>query len=207
MRRSPKSWQAGRERRKASMIQAIFIAGVSGSGKTTLSNALADEWDAGVLHGDEAVPDSWPDDWDKWLDEVGDIRALDGGPVRKAAERLLAQHGRVVVDSAFAPLLEEFDTVAGLRVFVDVPCDMAFARRLGRYFQWHETDASVWPRSRVYRAVALDVRARLEGPDARLMKLLAETLHDSCELHIDGLQAPSWQVAEVLQHLRDMQAS
>lgn len=172
---------------RRSKSTVVALSGVSGAGKSALSAALELDPRARVLSSDDALDgDAWPDLWKPWLDSGKRLESLAATHLHAALDEVLAEDvGLVVLDAPFAPVQPALASLVDRSYFLDLPPEMALARRLGRYFAWGE-DEERWPPSRVLRAVRADVHAYCQGDDASLMNAIREQVRPHCDVILDG---------------------
>ncbi len=177
----------------------VAISGTSGSGKTSLVNAVAESLGEAVhLHFDDyATVSSYPQDMRAWIDagadpaewrtpKLGDdLRALKSGRAIKApgGSRIDAAP-YAVLEEPFGRARPDVADLVDFVAFVDVPLEIALARRLLRDFDDGAPRQAEGYTRRLYgflsTYVAVYRDAYVEG-----VRLARET----CDIEVDGMKS------------------
>ena len=193
----------------------IAIAGCSGSGKTTLAEELARELEGSHFHLDHYYRDLGHlpleereqqnfDDPESLEHEllIAQLRALKQGlaverpvydfatytRVRGTTERVVEPHV-LLIDGIFALCYPELRALCDLRLYVDAPDEVCYARRLARDVR--ERGRSPESVAAHYAATVRPMAERYIRPSAQHADLIAE-----------GATSLDWSVEQVLGTLR-----
>ena len=199
----------------ASTPRLIAIAGCSGSGKTTLAQELARELEGTHFHLDhyyrdlahmpfeERVRQNFDDpeqlEHTLLVEHIGELKA---GGVIERPQYDFAAHTRVpgmtepvhephmlLIDGIFALYYPALRALCDLRIYVDAPDDICFARRLAR---------DVRERGRTLEAVVAHYDATVRPMAEKYVRPTAAF----ADLIVDGTTSLDWSVEQVLATLR-----
>ena len=113
----------------------IAIAAVSGGGKTTLTKHLSKMTEhSAALYFDEYEFMKEPSDLSAWAKRNGGYREWDLQPIEEDLKRVIEmEHIDVILlDYPFARLHDQISVYIDETIFLDVPLDIAMARRMIR---------------------------------------------------------------------------
>lgn len=135
----------------------IAISGPSGSGKSTLTKQLRDKLvDAVSFHFDDyAATNKYPDDFFEWLEKGADPKFVQnpifnrdlyelvhGRPVQLPNNQILKSAKYIIVEEPFGKGREGMSEIIDFVVCIDIPLEVALARRVLRGIQHHESGTS-----------------------------------------------------------------
>lgn len=190
---------------RASVV--IAVAGPSGAGKTTLVRQLAAELDnaAQVYFDDYETVSSYPEDLLRWMAAGADLnqwqtpRMADDLRMLRVGRAILLPDGKttlqptryIVVEEPFGRERQELAPLIDFVVGIDVPLEIALARRIRRTFK---RELELWDAEKVLKKVDdyLDEYLRLGSTFYGAMNRRALA---SCDLAVDG-KLPVEQLAE-----------
>lgn len=116
----------------------ISIAAVSGGGKTTITTQLISKLaNSKAIYFDDYAFDECPDDICKWVDEGADYNEWNLTPLIKDIHYLVNnndQSNYIILDYPFAYLNTEVSKYIDFSIYIDIPLDIAMARRILRDF-------------------------------------------------------------------------
>jgi uridine kinase len=176
----------------------VAISGTSGSGKTTLVNAVTQSLGEAVsLHFDDyATVSSYPTDMRAWIDagadpaewrtpKLGDdLRAMKSGkPIKAPNGARMDAAPYVVLEEPFGRARPEVAGLIDFVAFVDVPLEIALARRLLRDFDDGAPRQPEGYTRRLYGFLSTYV-AVYRDAYAEGIQLARET----CDLQVDGMK-------------------
>ena len=187
------------------MSFVIAISGVSGSGKSTLVQKLVERLDsAAALHFDNyASVSTYPADLNQWIAAGGDPDrwetpqfCIDLQTLRQGSAVILPdEQGRVepapfiVVEEPFGRERRSMADLVDFVVFIDVPLELALARKLLQYIEHLARTASEEPLASLSRYLT-------DYPIHRkVYQTLIQRVEPNCDLKVDGTQ-PVNQIVE-----------
>jgi uridine kinase len=192
----------------------VAIAGPSGAGKSTLVQAVAALLDGAttVLFDDYSVSSTYPVDPIAWLHAGADPRewqtpqfAADLAVLRSNTRVLRAGSATVlnptpfiVIEEPFGRERPEMAALIDVVVVIDIPLEIALARRLRRHFArdiQHQTAAEVLADNDEYLAFYLN-----GGRDV-YQEINSQVLA-GCDLRVDGERPIDLVAAEIVQAIR-----
>ena len=130
---------------KASQVMkkpfVISISGTSGSGKTTLAQALMERLgNAAVFHFDSIQADLLGRDYNAWSEAGADCNEWKLSPITDAIKCMLTEPlDYILIDYPFGKAHRDVGEYVDFDVWVDVPLDVALARRILRDFIRRDT--------------------------------------------------------------------
>lgn len=187
----------------------IAVSGASGAGKTTLAMKIAELLKDAVflrfddyvrLGNDPAVITAWletgakPDDL-KIPHLASDLRALIAGrPIRLPDDREVVKPAEfIVLEEPFGRSRKELASVIGLAAHLEVPADIALARRVIRAI---ESPATARP-EQLLQEILYDLRAYLvAGREA--YRSAERAARESADIVLDGMRPVDVLAAEVV---------
>ncbi|HSH82005.1 MAG TPA: hypothetical protein VLA19_26055 [Herpetosiphonaceae bacterium] len=188
-------------------VAVIAIAGPSGGGKTTLVQHVAALLDNAtqVLFDDYAAVSTYPDDLSRWVATdadptqwqtprlADDLRALRMGvPVlHPGGTTLLQPTHYIVMEEPFGRERQEMAPLIDFVVVIDVPLEIALARRIQRTFT---RGLEQWSAEQVLGLVDSYLQEYIAWGSA-LYSIVNSRALASCDLAVDGRQ-PAKQLAE-----------
>ncbi|HEX2037614.1 MAG TPA: hypothetical protein VHS99_25840 [Chloroflexota bacterium] len=194
----------------------IAIAGTAGSGKTTLVRAVTTLLgEATALYFDDYESTStYPPDWGAWLragadpDVVrtpqlaADLRALRHGTAVTTSDgrRSCEPAAYVVLDEPFGRARAELRDLVDFVACIEVPLEVALARRLLRAVEEVQDDACL------REEVRLTARTYLTREDRALYLAATALAEADCELILDGMASPEQLARHVVQAVRARRA-
>jgi uridine kinase len=187
----------------------IAIGGPSGSGKSTVVNQTARLLgDAPTLFFDDyAAVSTYPSDLRAWIQDganpnawktprfAADLRALrQGQPLAPPSGATQPQAVRyIVVEEPFGRERQEMRAALDLVAIIDVPLEIALARRIRRTMQAALEDSAV--STECLRSLGQFLDAYLDGPLREGYLVINRIALATCDVILDGLK-PSDELAE-----------
>jgi uridine kinase len=132
----------------------IAVSGPSGSGKSTLTKQLRDKLvDAVAFHFDDyASTNQYPEDFVKWLEKGADPKwvqnsnfnkdlaeLIQGRSIRLPNQQMIDSKKYIVVEEPFGRGREGMAELIDFVVCIDIPLEVALARRVLREVQWTDS--------------------------------------------------------------------
>ena len=190
----------------------IAVAGTSGSGKTTLVRVVAGLLgDAATLFFDDYENSStYPTDWSAWWRAGGDpdavktpqlaadLRTLRGGAsvLYPTSGHSIAPAAFVVVDEPFGRARAEVRNLIDFVACLDVPLEVALARRVLRALDATQNDSHLRDE---LRQIA---RSYLPATSREVYRAANAAPTARCDLILDGLRDPQALAAELFHAVR-----
>jgi len=135
----------------------IAVSGPSGSGKSTITKLLTDKLvDAISFHFDDyASTNKYPDDFIGWLEKGADPKLVhnpdfnrdlyeiaQGKPIKSPNNQMLKSEKYIIVEEPFGRGREGMAELIDFVVCIDIPLEVALARRILRGIQHAESTPS-----------------------------------------------------------------
>jgi len=183
-----------------SVHYVIAVAGPSGAGKTTLVNILAEKLSAERLFFD-SYPEVMVDggDFVSWLEKGGDPPGIEKPGLVEAVRS--AGAGYVVVEEPFGRSRPDLAALIDVSVVIDLPLELAMARRRARTLAIYYRDAS--PEEIEKYVEKDDLWIRDFG--LKLYSRVQELAMASCDIRLDGHLEPGEMAEQAIGLLASLQ--
>jgi uridine kinase/N-acetylglutamate synthase-like GNAT family acetyltransferase len=182
----------------------ISISGISGSGKTTVANALND-WIANskVIYFDNIPGNLLGRNYCEWSESGADCNEWILTPIIDEIERLSSESlDYIILDYPFGKTHSKVGAYVDFSVWIDIPLDIALARRILRDFTRRQTS-----RRPLKGNTSEEVSSYLDFFLARHRDTYfrhIETIRSHVDLIIDGTKRPEDIADEILAHIQNL---